>query len=198
MSEIANVITAQRYAQGFTYEAYINSIGENRTKFEPHISAFKLSAMDVQFFKSIVDKVGDVNVIAIGEDWCPDVHRGLPIVAKIAEASGMDLRFFPRDKYLDIMNLFLKDFKYQSIPVFAFFDGKFSYMCHWTERPVAASRFYEQIRTELTQQRLSEEDMRKTMREKMAPLTDGWRQETVAELKALLLEAIKKRSDFLS
>ena len=193
MSEIDKVITAQRYALGFSYEDYLSSIGENRARFEPHIAAFKLSTADVQFFKRIVDKVGDVKVVAIGEDWCPDVHRGLPILAKIAEASSMELRFFPRDKNLDIMNLFLKDAKYQSIPVFAFFDGNFNYLCHWTERPVTASRFYEQIRAELIQQSLSEEDMRKTMREKMAPLTAGWRQDTVAELKVLLLEATKKR-----
>ena len=192
MSETARVINAQRYAQGFTYENYLNSIGENRARFTPHITAFQLASVDIQFFKSIVHQVGAVKIVAIGEDWCPDVHRGLPIIAKIAEASGMELRFFPRDKNLDIMNLFLKDGKYQSIPVFAFFDGKFNHLCHWIERPASASRFQEQIRADLMQQKLSEDDTRKAMREKMAPLTDSWRQDTVVEIKELLSKVTKK------
>ncbi len=192
MSEIAKVMTAQRYAQGFTYEAYLNSIGENRNRFTPHITAFKLAPVDAQFFKSIVHRVGAVKIVAIGEDWCPDVHRGLPIIAKVAEASGMELRFFPRDKNLDIMNLFLKDGKYQSIPVFAFFDGNFNHLCHWIERPTSAYRFQEQIRAELMQQKLSEDDTRKAMREKMTPLADSWRQDTVAEIKTLLSEVTQK------
>ena len=192
MSEIAMVITAQRYAQGFTYEDYLNSIGENRARFTPHITAFQLAPADTQFFKSIVHQVGAIKIVAIGEDWCPDVHRGLPIIAKIAEASGMELRFFPRDKNLDVMNLFLKDGKHQSIPVFAFFDGNFNHLCHWIERPASAYRFQEQIRAELMQQKLSEDDTRKAMREKMAPLTDSWRRDTVAEIKELLSKVTKK------
>jgi len=192
MPEISTVITAQRYVQGFTFEDYLKSIGENRSRFEPHISAFKLAAEDAKAFKDIVKKVGTIKVVAIGEDWCPDVHRGLPVMAKIAEAGGMDLRFFPRDKNLDIMNLFLKEGKYQSIPVFAFFDGNLKHLCQWIERPEAATKFQDQIRSELAQQKLSEEDTRKAMRERTGPLTESWRQETVKELKELLSGAIKR------
>ena len=193
MAEISSVITAQRYAQGFTFGDYLKSIGENRSRFDPHISAFKLAAADAQSFKDIVKKVGAVKVVAIGEDWCPDVHRGLPIMAKIAEASGMDLRFFPRDKNLDIMSLFLKEGKYQSIPVFAFFNGNLKYLCHWIERPEAATRFQDEIRAELAQQKLSEEDTRKAMRERTGPLTESWRQETVREIKELLAKTAQRR-----
>ena len=192
MSEIARLITQERYTQGLTYEGYLNSIGENRARFTPHIEAFHLAPADAKFFKGIVGRVGAIKIVAIGEDWCPDVHRGLPIVAKIAEASGMELRIFPRDKNPDIMSLFLKDGKYQSIPVFAFFDANFNYLGHWMERPVEASRFYEKIRAELTTQKLSEEDTRKAIREKMGPLTDSWRQSTVTELKELLSKVTTK------
>jgi hypothetical protein len=105
----------------------------------------------------------------------------------------MELRFFHRDQNVDIMNLFLKNGKFQSIPVFAFFDGNFKYLTHWTERPVVASKFYDQIRVELAQQKLPEEEMRKAMREKVTPLADEWRKETVTEIKAHLSDAIKKR-----
>ncbi len=125
MSEIGRVVNAQRFTQGLTVEDYLSSIGDNKSRFEPHINAFKLSPADARYFGDVVKSLGAVKVVGIGEDWCPDVHRGLPIVARIAEASGMELRFFLRDKNVDLMNLFLKEGKYQSIPVFAFFDRGF-------------------------------------------------------------------------
>lgn len=189
MSEMSNVINAQRFNQGFTFEGYLESIGENRSRFTPHIDAFRLGGDDAQSFKDIVKKLGAVKIIAIGEDWCPDVHRGLPIVARIAEASGMELRFFPRDKNVDLINFFLKEGKYQSIPVFAFFDGDFKPLGHWIERPAEATKFQDEIRATLAQQKLSDDDTRKLMREKTAPLTESWRQETVKELKQLLSKA---------
>ena len=193
MSEISGVITPERFAQGLTFEGYLSSIGENQSRFIPHIAAFNLSRIDAQFFRDIVTKVGGMKVVAIGEDWCPDVHRGLPIVAKIAQDSGMDLHFFPRDKNLDIMNLFLNQGKYQSIPVFAFFDSQFKYLCHWTERPAVATRFQDEIRAELAKQKLGEEETRKMMRERTAPLVDSWRQETVREIKELLTKIVTSR-----
>ena len=193
MPDTSSIITAQRFAKGLTFQEYLNSLGETKARFEPHIAAFKLADSDASFFKDAVKKCGAIKIVAIGEDWCPDVHRGLPIVEKIAEASGMEVRFFHREKNPDIMNLFLKDGKFQSIPVFAFFDGNFKYLTHWTERPVEASKFYDLIRTELSQQKLPEEEMRKAMRERVAPLADEWRKETVKEIRAHLADAIKKR-----
>ncbi len=191
MPETKGIITAQRFAKGLTFQEYLNSLGETKARFEPHIAAFKLSDADAVFFKDAAKKTGGIKIVAIGEDWCPDVHRGLPILEKISEAGGMELRFFHREKNIDIMNLFLKDGKFQSIPVFAFFDGNFKYLTHWTERPVEASKFYDQIRVELSQQKLPEEEMRKAMREKVAPLADQWRKETVKEIRAHLSDAIK-------
>jgi hypothetical protein len=193
MSEIRKTVDAQRYLRGLTVEAYLSSIGDNRARFEPHIAAFQLNAADTRSFQDIVRRLGTVKILAIGEDWCPDVHRGLPVVARIAEASGMELRFFPRDKNVDLIDLFLKEGKYQSIPVFAFFDGEFNHLGHWIERPAAATRFQDQVRAELAQLKLSEDDTRKAMREKAAPLTESWRQETVREIKELLSQAAAGR-----
>jgi thiol-disulfide isomerase/thioredoxin len=193
LSEIAKVITQERFAKGLTFQSYLGLIGANRQRFDPHIADFRLTSADARFFEDLGKRAGGLKVVAIGEDWCPDVHRGLPVMAKIADAGNMELRFFPRDKNLDIINLFLKEGKYQSIPVFAFFDKNLYYLCHWIERPVAATRFQEEIRAELAKQTLSEDDTRKAMREKTAPLTESWRQETVRELKQLLSEAIKNR-----
>jgi thiol-disulfide isomerase/thioredoxin len=180
-----NVITVQRYSLGFTYEAYLNQTGDTRQRFAEHEAAFRLAPADAQFFKDIVHRIGRVKVVAIVEDWCPDVHRGLPIMAAIAQASGMDMRVFPRDKNLDIMNLYINQGKFMSIPVFAFFDQNLNPLCHWIERPKAATRFTEEIAAELAKKKLGEEELRQERRKRSQLMTDSWRQETVKELKEL-------------
>ena len=181
----ATVITAQRYSQGFTYESYLNQLGDTRQRFAEHEAAFRLASTDAQFFKDIVHRLGHINVLAIVEDWCPDVHRGLPIMASIVQASGMNLRIFPRDQNLDIMDLYLNQGKFMSIPVFAFFDKDLNPLCHWIERPKAATKFMEEIATELAKNKLSEEELRQERRKRSQLMTDNWRQETVKELRDL-------------
>ena len=66
--------------------------------------------------------------MVIGEDWCPDVYRGMPIIGRIAEVSGMDMRVFPRDENLDIMDEFLKNGEFRSIPVFVFYNSDQGYL----------------------------------------------------------------------
>ncbi|MBI4283161.1 MAG: thioredoxin family protein [Chloroflexi bacterium] len=181
----ADVITTQRFSQGFTYQDYLNSLGDTRQRFADHEAAFRLAPADAKFFKDGVKRLGPIKVVAIVEDWCPDVHRGLPIMAAIAQASGMEMRAFPRDKNLDMMNLYLKQGKFQSIPVFAFFDRNLNPLCHWIERPEAATRFQEEIAAELAKKQLSEEEARQERRKRTQPMTDTWRQETVKELREL-------------
>ena len=182
----SSVITPQRYSEGSTYEDYIDQLSDTRQRFNEHEATFQLASVDAQYFQQEVQRLGPLKVLAIVEDWCPDVHRGLPIMASIASAAGMDLRVFPRDKNLDIMNLYLRDGKFMSIPVFAFFDQQLSPLCHWIERPVAATRYMEKVAAELSEQELSEEELRQERRRRSQSMTDEWRQETVRELKELL------------
>jgi hypothetical protein len=186
MTDTSQVITPQRYVGGFTYESYLAQMTDNRERFQEQDTAFKLAEADAGSFKDIVKRLGGLKALAIVEDWCPDVHRGLPVLAKIARASGTELRVFYRDKNPDIINLYLKEGKYQSIPVFAFFDKNLKPLCHWIERPQAAYRFMAQMSAELAKKKLSEEEMRQERRKMSGPRAEEWRQETVKELKDLL------------
>ena len=186
----SKVITAQRFSQGFTYQNYLAQMPSNRERYQENEAAFKLSSDDAEFFKGVVKTIGGVKALAIVEDWCPDAHRGLPIIAKIAEASGMELKVFYRDKNQDIMNLYLNQGKFQSIPVFAFFDKDMNPLCHWIERPAIATRFMEEISAELAKKKLSEEEIRMERRKRSAPMADSWRRETIKELKELLTKLV--------
>jgi hypothetical protein len=179
------VITDQRYSQGFTCQAYLDQLGDTRQRFTPHETDFRLAPDDAKFFQDTVQRLGPIRVVAVVEDWCPDVHRGLPVMAAIAEASGMDLRVFPRDENIDIMNLYLNQGEFLSIPVFAFFRQNLNPLFHWIERPRAANQFIEELADELSREGLPEEELWAERRKRNHSMADTWRQETVKELKDL-------------
>lgn len=183
-----SVVTPERFASGMTWEQYLNHIKRNREKFENNYRETVLTSEDVEAFRRLVALPhGPAKVLALGEDWCPDVFRGLPVMARIAEAAGMDLRIFPRDENLDIMNEFLKDGQYQSIPTFVFYTRDLRYIAHWIERPARANAEMDQL-TRLFQGR-SREEARPLYEEfQRGPVWAGWRQETVRELRELLEE----------
>lgn len=180
------IVNPQRFAQGLTYEQYLAQIEANREHFERNQQEFQYSPDDEQAFARLSQKIGPIKVLTLAEHWCPDVYRGLPIMARIAEKAGMELRVFPRDKNLDIMNLYLNQGKYLSIPTFVFFDKNWQALGQWIERPAVATQLMNQIREELAKTNLSQEETRAELRKRVEGLWGHWRQETVRELRELL------------
>jgi hypothetical protein len=124
-------------------------------------------------------------VLALGEDWCPDVFRGLPVMVRIAEAAGMEMRIFPRDDNLDIMNEFLNKGEHQSIPVFVFYTRDGRYITHWIERPAKAEAELPEMQALFEGK--EQEEKRAIYREfQQGPVWASWRDATVAELRELL------------
>jgi len=186
MADVKQVVTPERYSQGLTYEGFLSQIAANRERFQESDAAFQLSPADAQFFRDMVRRQGPLKVLALAVDWSPECHRYLPVMAKIAQDSGMELRIFPRDENPDIMNLYLNKGKFMSVPVLAFFDEDWKPLCHWTERPAGATAFRNEVGAELAAKNLTPEERRSEMRGRSAPLVDGWRAEAVRELKELL------------
>ena len=121
MAEKTSVVTPERFASGLTYQEYIGQVTTNKDRFEDFYKNCQLSSGDKAFFsKAAKMPNGAAKLLVLGEAFCPDVLRGMPAAARIAEASGIEMRVFPRDKNLDIMNEFLKDGQFQSIPVWYF------------------------------------------------------------------------------
>jgi thiol-disulfide isomerase/thioredoxin len=189
-----SVVTPERYAKGKTYAEYVASI-ERKARFDENYAATTVSAEDTAALKALMAKPGGpTKILVIGEDWCPDVFRGAPVFQRIAEATGMEFRFFERDQNKDIMGEFLKDGEHESIPVVVFYNDAMEELGHFTERPHLA---YDEMRTLL---RPMYEKMRKpdkTPEEQEAakqaniafqngPVWANWRQETIREVIAML------------
>jgi len=189
-----SVVTPERFNSGLTYDEYIGRIQRNREKFDYNHRETVLSDDDVAAFRRLVAQAGGpARALALGEDWCPDVFRGLPVIARIADAAGMELRVFPRDDNLDIMSEFLNRGESQSIPTLVFYTSDHRYIAHWIERPEKANaEMGEVMKRYEGLDRSKPEDVAK-LREianefQTGPIWASWREETVRELRALLEE----------
>jgi hypothetical protein len=191
--EKKSAVTTERFAKGFTYADYIAQIKVNKDQFERFYRAGELSADDVRFFKKAAQAKGGIaKILVLGEDWCPDVFRGLPAMARIAEAAGVELRMFPRDSHPDIMNEFLNKGQFMSIPVCVFYTKDLKEICRWTERPEAANKERAQIE-EATRKEMpaaSEQDLRMALRERLAGKQPAWQKESVREMRTMLAEKL--------
>ena len=181
-----SVVTAQRFAAGLTYQEYTERIQRNRAKFDYNYGEAGLADDDARALRELASRPeGPARVLALAEDWCPDVFRGLPVMARIAEAAGMELRIFSRDQNLDIMNEFLNQGKHQSIPVFVFYTRSQRYLAHWTERPVLANEQMHLVNA-IFQGKTAEEALPEYDRFQQGEVWANWRQETVREIRSLL------------
>lgn len=132
-------VTAERFNQGMTYEEYRAQMTRNRERFDETEAAVELDPTDVQAFSSLPQPL---KVLVIAEDWCGDVISNLPVLGKLAAASDgkLDVRVFLRDQNLDLIDQYLKEGKYRSIPVFVFFDQEFNELGHMIERPASVTQ----------------------------------------------------------
>lgn len=198
-------VTREQFEQGLTYDQWKAQMTRNQERHNANERDLKLKADDIAAFKGLKKPV---NVLAIGEDWCGDVIANLPIVGRIAAESGtLNLRVFLRDQNEALMDQFLKEGKYKSIPVVAFFDDDFNELGRWIERPDSVTQLREQKRQEIYQQhpefgspsdpvdKLPEADRIKLtqaigqMRDETKPFADS---EVVRELRSIV-ESIAER-----
>jgi thiol-disulfide isomerase/thioredoxin len=133
---------------------------------------------------------GPNHMMVIGEDWCGDVVRELPVLARFAEAAGLELRIFPRDENHDIMNEYLKEGLYMSIPVAVFYTKDHDYICHWIERSQAANREQGEIEAAIRTEQpdIDDQDFGRQRRARTAARAGDWQQATVDELEGMLRE----------
>lgn len=135
-----NPVTKERFATGKTWQEYLDSGIRNKELFERNYANLAISAEQEARLKAVAAKPGGPDhVVVIGEDWCPDVYRGTGIAQRMAEAMNIEFRFFERDQNKDMIQPYLKDGEFESIPVFVFFDKDHNELGHFTERPALAN-----------------------------------------------------------
>ena len=193
MAREDSVVTPERFSQGFNYPDYMDQIKVNKARFEGFYDSLKLSDEDTEFFKELASRPnGPAKMMVLGEDWCGDVIRGLPVLARIAEAAGIPISIFPRDTHLDIMNEYLNKGEFLSIPVAVFYTSDHKYICHWIERPEIAVIEQREIEKAIRDENpgINDREFGQQRRSRTAAKADDWIAATVVELKELLAKSI--------
>lgn len=196
MASSTSVVTPERYATGIpSYREWIAAIGQRQAEFQRHYDEFQLGSEDIAYFKKLVQEKG-LKALVIGEDWCPDVWRGLPVMARLQEATGMEVRYFMRDQNKDIMAEFLKNGEFESIPVSVFYDGNHNYLGHWIERAKLADEQMGEVRRKSLPSPMPEQGTPEYLAAMDAARTaaidaaEPWRQAQIQEMRELLERAL--------
>jgi len=124
-----SAVTPQRFAKGMTFDEYVKYVGtpenlaregfsayhpdagsiggprkDNSAVFRERYARTKLADYQVAAIKWLAAQPdGPAKILVISEDWSSDCRRDLPILQRLAEAGGLELRIFNRDgkKILD-------------------------------------------------------------------------------------------------
>jgi hypothetical protein len=116
-------VTPERYAQGMTFEQYVAYVGsadnlaregfggyfpdggsvgaprkDQSAVFRERYARARLSEPQVAAVKWLAAQPdGPARILVISEDWSSDCRRDVPMLARLAEAGGLELRIFNRD-----------------------------------------------------------------------------------------------------
>ena len=124
------------FESGLTYQAWIEGgkHPQNQEKMEaarrelplgPHVEAL-LAALS-----------RPVRVVAIAEDWCGDVARHVPVLARMADAApNLRVRYLHRESRPDVFARFLTNGG-EAIPKFIFLNDQFVECGNWGPMPAA-------------------------------------------------------------
>jgi hypothetical protein len=100
------------------YAAYLATVSRNREMFDEVYRQPSHTEADLGWLRQLPP----LRLVAIGEDWCPDVFHTLPTWARIVERlPGWEMGIFARDTIPELMETFLWLGDRQRIPVYAFY-----------------------------------------------------------------------------
>jgi hypothetical protein len=165
------MVTRERFEQGMTLSQYLEQMGTNREQFRTFLDEITIPAED----RTAIDRLGrKLRCLVITEDWCGDALYNFPVLIKlVGDHPNVDMRIFLRDQNPDLMDQYLNQGLYRSIPVFVFFDEQMNEVARFIERPPAVTEQLEKAMLEV----------RKRLR---ADNVEAWRQAVVDEVRTLL------------
>ncbi len=108
------------FQKGLTADEYIQAMTRNKDEMLSIYENFSLTLED----KSQLETLREQNLrgIVLTEDWCGDAMLNNPILMRVAEAAGMELRFVLRDQNLELMDQYLTNGTSRAIPIYIFIN----------------------------------------------------------------------------
>ena len=234
-----SVVTPERFAKGLTFDQYVKYAGspenlareafgsyypdggamgiprkDNSAVLRDRHARTRLAEYQAAAIKWLVAQPGGpANILVISEDWSSDCRRDVPVLARLAEAGGLDLRIFNRDgqKILgkrrpdpaaypdsnhDIMLEFLnaKDGgEWASVPAVGVYSKDFQELCRYIEYPAIYHKdrirgHQQAARSGESPEQAKERGMREFGAMQASPFFDLWASAAVDEILSALHE----------
>ncbi len=125
-------MNSERFERAPTFGEYLASVERNRELWHAVHERVGLPDEVVEEARSVP---GGWHLVALSEDWCGDAVNTLPVIARLAEEVGWDLRVLGRDDNPDLMDAHLTNGRSRSIPVVIVYDEEFEEVGWWGPRP---------------------------------------------------------------
>jgi hypothetical protein len=123
----------ERYNKALTFEQFVDGARKNQDLWRGVYRLAKVPQEYVERVKAVIP--GQWHLLVLAEDWCGDAVNSVPLIVRLAEASGnVDVRLLARDKNPDIMDQHLTNGS-RSIPVVMVLDEAFEERGSWGPRP---------------------------------------------------------------
>jgi hypothetical protein len=135
------------FQKGLTTDEYIGQMTRNKEGMVSIHERFALKDEDKKKLEAIQAK--KLRVIVLSEDWCGDAMLNNPVLLRIAEAAGMEVRFVLRDQNLELMDQYLTNGTSRAIPIFIFIDQEGNEAGVWGPRAPEMQALVEKGRAEL-------------------------------------------------
>jgi thiol-disulfide isomerase/thioredoxin len=130
-------IDPARYEAAPRFPAYLASVTKHQEVWQGMYRTAAVPPGVVERLRS----AGDVRILVLSEDWCSDCFSVVPLIARLAEAAGAELRVLARDANLDLIDAHLTSGT-RSIPVVMALDSDYRVRAWWGPRPAALQRWF--------------------------------------------------------
>ena len=131
-------IDRSRYEAAPEFPAYMQSVAQHAELWQ---AMYRTAVVPPELVARMRAVAGDMRLLVLSEDWCSDCFSAVPLIARLADAAGMELRVLARDANSDLMDAHLTTGT-RSIPVVMVLDAGFQVRAWWGPRPAALQRWY--------------------------------------------------------
>jgi hypothetical protein len=240
-----SVVTPERFASGMTFDEYVKYTGspenlareafgsyfadggskgtarkDNSAVFRERYARGRLNEPQVGAIKWLAAQPnGPAKVLVISEDWSSDCRRDVPMLARLAEAGGLELRIFNRDgkkilgirrpdpaAYPDRNHDMMLEFlnaktggEWASVPVVAIYTKDFRELHRYIEFPAIYHKDYirgymQAARAGETEAQTKERGQREFVAMQGSPFFDLWASAGIDEILSALYEKLTVKS----
>ena len=239
-----SALTPERFARGMTFEQYLAYVGtpenlareawggyfpdsgsiptarkDNSGVIRERYARARLTDYQISAIRWLAAQPGGpAKILAISEDWSSDCRRDIPMVARLAEAGGLELRIFNRDgrKILgtrrpdpaaypdgnhDLMLEFMNGKnggEWASLPVVVFYTRDFRELHRYLEYPAIYHKdrirgFQQAARVGESAEQARARDQQVFLAMQNSPFFDVWAAAGIDEMLSALFEKLTVR-----